>query len=104
MPQVNLLDLGCISQVFFSAKLAGLPCELEFAGTEETIISSVQLPLGKLTLFYDISLEKGDFIIIVSSFYEYILSNDFQPSIVLLDWLNANYQKRRIIKKTAYEI
>jgi hypothetical protein len=44
MPQVNLLDLGCISQVFLGAQLAGLNCELEFYSTETNITASSGKP------------------------------------------------------------
>jgi transcriptional regulator GlxA family with amidase domain len=91
MPQVNLLDLGCISQIFLGAQLAGFNCELEFCTTESDIISSVQLPLGKIKNFTRAILKNGDYIIVISSFYKYILSNDFKPSVKLLQWLKTNY-------------
>lgn len=93
MPQVNLLDLGCISQVFLGAQLAGLHCELEFCSTEHNIYSSVQLPLGQTNLYSKISLSKGDYLIVISSFYQYVLSDKFQPEQKLLQWLNENYEK-----------
>ncbi len=97
MPQVNLLDLGCISQVFLGAQLAGLDCALEFCSTENNITSSVQLPLGPTKLYYKAKLTKGDYLIVISSFYQYILSEKFQPQPKLLKWLNDNNKKEVVI-------
>lgn len=97
MPHVNLLDLGCISQVFLGAQLAGLPCNLEFCATENNIISSVQLPLGPLKPYHEIKLQKGDYLIAISSFYQYILSDKFQPDKKLLQWLRVAYKNKVVI-------
>jgi transcriptional regulator GlxA family with amidase domain len=97
MPQVNLLDLGCISQVFLAAQLGGLNCELEFCATETDIISSVQLPLGQTKLYSKSKLKKGDYLIVLSSFYKYILSDKFQPQPKLLNWLKDNYNKGVVV-------
>lgn len=90
MPEVNLLDLGCISQVFLSAKLAGIECELIFCATEKEIQSSVGLPLGTIELYQEHTPKKGDYIIVISSFYTYILSDRFRPEASLLKWLNQS--------------
>jgi transcriptional regulator GlxA family with amidase domain len=97
MPQVNLLDLGAISQVFLGAQLAGLNCELAFCATENLIPSSVQLPLGNIQMYNKAKLYKGDYLIVISSFYQYILSNKFTPATQLLKWLSSNYNKGVIV-------
>jgi transcriptional regulator GlxA family with amidase domain len=97
MQQTNLLDLGCITQVFLGAQLAGMPCKLNYYATDPEIVSSVNLPLGQIKPYKQANLEKGDFLIVTSSYYKYILSEHFQPSGELLNWLSENYTKGVVI-------
>lgn len=92
MPEVNLVDLGNLSQVFLGAKLAGMDLELVFCCSQSPIISSVNLPLGDVKLYKEVKLQKGDYIIVISSFHEYILSESFQPSTSLLSWLRKHHE------------
>ena len=91
MPKVHLLDLGSVAQIFFEAKSLGLNCEIEYCTTETHCTTSINVPLGKLKIFSEIKLNAGDFIIIPSSLYTYVLSDDFNPSPDLINWMNQNY-------------
>lgn len=93
MPKVHLLDLGSVAQIFFEAKDQGLTCDIDFCQMTSENSSSIQVPLGKMNLFSQVKLKAGDYIIIPSSLYTYVLSSEFKPSTKLLNWLQSNYIK-----------
>jgi transcriptional regulator GlxA family with amidase domain len=97
MPQVNLLDLGCITHVFLEAQQAGLPCEMVFCATEKNITTSVNLPLGQIIFYTDIQLLEGDYVIVISSYHQYILSKDFKPHAELIAWLHTQHKHNIVI-------
>lgn len=94
MPQVNLLDLGCITHVFLEAQQAGLKCDIKFCSTEQDITASVNLPLGQIKSFTTAQLLEGDYIIVISSYHQFILSDNFNPNKTLIHWLNTQYKNK----------
>ena len=87
LPHTNLLDLGAASQVFYEAKDQGLDLNIQFCSGESKIVSSPGLPLGKIESYKRQKLNKGDYLIVPSSDYKFILSKEFNPDKALLNWL-----------------
>jgi transcriptional regulator GlxA family with amidase domain len=93
IPQVHLLDLGCLAQVFLEAKAKGLNCDIEFCATETNIKTSVGIQVGKINEFQKIKIKKDDYLIIPSRLYPDMLYEKFSPGDELLNWLRLIYSK-----------
>jgi transcriptional regulator GlxA family with amidase domain len=87
MPNTNLLDLGGASQVFHEAKDQGLAIDIHFCSTEDNILAVAGLPLGTLENYEKQTLNKGDYLIMLSADYRYFFSENCKPDKALLDWL-----------------
>lgn len=87
LPNTNLLDLGGASQVFYEAKDQGLDIDINFCSNEKNIVTATGLALGKIESYNKRKLNKGDYLIVLSSDYKYIFSKAFNPNKALLNWL-----------------
>jgi transcriptional regulator GlxA family with amidase domain len=97
LPNTNLLDLGGASQVFYEAKDQGLDIDFNFCSNEKNIVTAIGLPLGKIESYNKQKLNKGDYLIVLSSDYKYIFSKAFNPDKALLNWLVELKEKGVII-------
>ncbi|MBL7723628.1 MAG: DJ-1/PfpI family protein [Chitinophagaceae bacterium] len=91
LPHTNLLDLAGASQVFFEAKEHGIDLEMEYCSFEEKLITSANLPLGRIKHYKTQKLKPGDYIFIVSADIKYVLSKELRPDKALLTWISSSY-------------
>ena len=87
-PFVELLDLAGPVQVFTEAKFYGYDVRLEFYSYHQEIISTSQLPFGKIANFREAALTEGDFIFIPGTEHAYLNSFDFKTERNFFKWLN----------------
>ncbi len=86
MPEVNILDLGGIAQVFKEAKESGVKLELKICGEHKEISSSIGLSVKNIQPYSEIKTKQEDYVFIISSDISYILSDRFRPDEKLKQW------------------
>lgn len=91
LPHTNLLDMAGAAQVFFEARENGVDIQMEYCSFENSLITSSNLPLGKIKNFKTHKFKKGDYLFIVSADIKYVLSKQLQPEAALLKWINDAY-------------
>lgn len=86
-PQTNLLDFAGASQVFLEAKEHGLDIEMCFCSFDKNIVTSFQLPLGKIENYSKQKLKQGDYMFVLSAHIDYVLSTKLNPDKSLVNWI-----------------
>ncbi len=83
-PKVHLLDINGPAHIFYEAKEMGLEVELHFVSMtrESESISSAGLAFSNLEEYSNLSLNENDYILIPGA----------NPSVLIPDNLNKNYQ------------
>lgn len=93
LPHTNLLDIAGAAQVFYEGKENGLDIEMDYCSATANIVSSANLPIGKVKNFKQQKVKGGDYIIIGSADIKYILSGKLNPEAALINWITSAYQK-----------
>lgn len=93
LPHTNLLDMAGASQVFSEARYHGIDLGIEYCSFENGIVSSSNLPLGKLQHYKKLKLKEGDYIFIGSADIRYVLSRELNPDAALLNWVTTSHSK-----------
>ena len=91
LPHVHLMDLAGPDQVIYGAIEYGADFSIDYCSVEESLNTSAGLPIGKLKHFSEVSLYKGDFLVIPGAETDYLLSNHFTEKKDLFTWLNKQY-------------
>ncbi len=87
LPRVHLLDLSGAIQVFLEAKDLGAPIELEYCSIGDEIISSADLPMGKLKHFRQMELGPDDFLFVPGSEVDFLVSKKMTSQRELILWV-----------------
>lgn len=87
----NLLDLGGAVHVFSEAQENGLDIELCYAAIDKNIVSGPGLPLGAVKSYRNIKVMEGDYIFIISTDINFILSKNYKIPQEFIDWINKSY-------------
>lgn len=93
-PHTNLLDLGGATQTFLEAQQNGLDIEMDYCTYGDSIISSVGLPFGKIKNYTEVNLNAGDYIFVLSTNIDFILSKECDLPNQFLHWLKLNYENK----------
>lgn len=91
LPRSNLLDLSGAAQVFFEARESGVDLEIEYCSFAQSIITSANLPLGKIKNFSQLKPGPGDYLFIVSTDFKYIGNKNLCFENKLLEWIRNAY-------------
>lgn len=92
MPQANLFDLGGLSQAFSEAKDMGLDIELKICAENTQFSSSIGVTLTKITHFNRLNKDPVQYLFLLSSNINYILSDKLNPSAKLSKWIKDFHQ------------
>lgn len=88
-----MLDLGGATQTFLEAQQNGLQISIQYCTYHNNIVSSVGIPFGKIPSYTKANLVAGDYIFILSTTIDYLLSADYAPPEKFLNWLQVQHQK-----------
>ena len=89
----NLLDVAGASQAFIEAIEYGADIEITYCSYDSDIETSAGLPLGKLDRFQKHQADAGDYIFVLSSKIDYVLSEEIDEQTALIDWLIKSYDR-----------
>lgn len=87
-PQTNLLDLGGATQVFLEAQNNGLQLDIQFCTFDNHITSGIGLPFGNLKNYNQVQFCEGDYLFVISTNIQYILSKQYNIANTLYRWFN----------------
>lgn len=93
LPEIHLLDLAGPDQAIHEAIEYGADFEIEYCSVHSSVISTAGLPLGKVKHFSKIKINKGDYLLIPGSNFSYLISEEFQKSKDLFNWIRLTYDK-----------
>lgn len=92
LPQIHILDLAGPDQAIHEAMDYGADFEIAYGSTDENIISTSGLPIGRIDHYADIKLQKGDFLMIPGAEFSYLTSEKFLSQKNLFRWITTNYE------------
>lgn len=91
-PETNLLDLGAIGQVFQEAADMGVPVSTTVCSDASTVCCSMSLSLQGCKLLTEVRPGEGDYLFIISSDMQFVLSDRFAPSTDMLEFVKTSFQ------------
>ncbi len=94
LPNVHLLDLAGVDQVFYEAIEHGADIQIEYCSFTDHLYTSTHLPFGSLRHFSDVSVAAGDYIFIPGSDVAYLNSEELHREKALFDWVVEAYEKK----------
>ncbi len=97
VPQIHLLDLAGVDQVFHEAKDYGANINLQYSGVFVNNYSSTNFPIGKLMLYNKLKLQAGDYLFIPGADVDYLLSPEITKQYKLFTWINQQKSNGVII-------
>lgn len=93
-PSSNLLDLAAIIQVFNEAIEFGIDVSLSYCSESTHVTTIADFTLSTIQHFSQITLKRGDYLIVTSSNHNYVFSPQFKVSPTLTDWLMAQLEEK----------
>ncbi len=93
LPHIHLLDLAGADQVFHEAIEQGATIEMIYCSIGEPIVTSTNLPFGKLINYSKVTIFKGDYIFIPGAEVNYLISRKINAEKKLLQWVKDSYLK-----------
>ncbi len=94
LPNVHLLDLAGVDQVFYEAIEHHVDITIEYCSFTDHLYTSTHLPFGSLKHFSEIQVSHGDYIFIPGSDVAYLNSEELAKEKSLFEWVVAAYDKR----------
>jgi transcriptional regulator GlxA family with amidase domain len=91
LPQVHTMDLAGPDQVLLEAIDYGAPFVTTYIGIDQAVVSSSGMHLSQGMHYSNMTLQKGDFLIIPGSNVSYILSDEFRAQKDLFAWIKAQH-------------
>lgn len=91
LPETNLFDLGSITQALTEAKDLNLNVELQICSENNILQSSIGVSLQNIKRYDKPKLMAADYLFILSSNINYILSDKLNPSPKLSNWIRQLY-------------
>lgn len=93
LPEIHLMDLAGPDQAIHEAIDFGADFEMEYCHLVPEITTTSGLPLGRVKHYSEVTINKGDFLIIPGSNASYLTSQEFRKHKDLLDWLTGLHRK-----------
>lgn len=93
LPEIHLMDLAGPDQAIHEAIDFGADFEIDYCNLENNISSTSGLPIGNVKHFTEVTIQKGDFLIIPGSNASYLISDKFKKQIELHNWIIKCHQK-----------
>lgn len=93
LPNIHILDLAGADQAIHEAIEYGADFEIVYCGLNRDITTTSGLPFGHVAHFTEISMQKGDFLMIPGSSFSYVTSSDFKKELPLFTWIQQAYAK-----------
>lgn len=93
LPNIHILDLAGADQAIHEAIEYGADFEIVYCGLNRDITTTSGLPFGHVPHFTEISMQKGDFLMIPGSSFNYVTSSDFKKELPLFTWIQQAYAK-----------
>ncbi len=93
LPNIHLLDLAGADQVFHEALEYGADIKVDYCSYSTGIVSSTDLPFGKLKHYSKIKINKGDYIFIPGADVSFLLSKEMKAQKELFEWTRSCYNE-----------
>lgn len=92
LPQIHLLDLAGPDQTIHEAMDYGANFAIEYCSLENEISTTAGLPIGNVKHYSEVSLKRGDYLIIPGSNAAYLTSEAFRKNTELFEWIRKVHQ------------
>ncbi|TAF32361.1 MAG: helix-turn-helix domain-containing protein [Cytophagales bacterium] len=93
LPHIHILDLAGPDQALHEAIGFGAEFVIEYCTIEQAVSTTSGLPLGSLAHYTSIKLNKGDFLMIPGSAYDFMISKSFTAEKGLFEWIKIQYEQ-----------
>ncbi len=93
LPEIHLLDLAGVDQVFLEAIDYGAQIQIEYCSYTDNLSTSTSFPIGQLKSYADLDLKAGNWLFIPGSNVSFLLSHEMKKQKDLFDWVKEAYAK-----------